>query len=65
MIPFGDRRAFIEDAVARTAEVLAAHQADRDRNKAGLSDWQLRGREGAIRELRARLEWLEEIRASL
>jgi DNA-binding PadR family transcriptional regulator len=65
MIPAEQRRAFLQDAVARTADVLCAHRLDRDRKQEELSEWDLRGREGAIRELEARLDWLQEVLASV
>jgi hypothetical protein len=55
---------FLDDAIAKTMTLLQAHREEREGLREGLSEWELHGREGAIRELEAREEWLQEVRAS-
>jgi DNA-binding PadR family transcriptional regulator len=61
MISPGQRREMLDDAIAKTEHVLSLHRRDRDAQP-DLSAWELAGREGAIRELQARLDWLCELR---
>ena len=63
MVSSEERRSFIEDAIAKTTEVLDRHRADLKNKRPRLSEWDICGREGAIRELTARLDWLREIPA--
>lgn len=63
MVSPEERRGFLDDAVSKTAEVLRRHRGDLEKKRSGLSLWDIRGREGAIRELAARLAWLRDIRS--
>lgn len=56
---------FLDDAIKKTTELLGAHHEGREGLPLDSSAWELHGREGAIRELEARVEWLIEVRASV
>jgi len=65
LVPPRERRAFLDDAIAQTKSLLALHQEEREELASELDDWDLHGREGAIRELSARLDWLRGVRRAL
>ena len=56
------REAFLRDAVAGTAAVLDRHRTELNDGRDTFSEWEQLGREGAIRELEARLTWLRGVR---
>lgn len=59
------RRAFLDAAVKQTREVLDRFRAEGEEMHAELPEWELAGRDGAIRELEARLARLTEVRRGL
>lgn len=65
MVGREEQRAFLDDSIAKTEELVRFHQEERDELKEGLSVFDLHGREGALRELLARADWLREVRESL
>jgi hypothetical protein len=64
-VPVAERRAFLDDAIQKTAATLAEHQADLKELQPTLSAWERWGRKGAIGELEARLTWLRKVRRSM
>lgn len=65
MVEKEEQLEFLDDSISKTAEMIEKHRADRDELPSGTSSWEFRGREGALRELEARAEWLNEVRASV
>jgi len=57
-----ERLAFLDDSIRTTVELIAKHEAQREELEPGVGVWELRSREGALQELRARAEWPREIR---
>jgi hypothetical protein len=53
---------FLDDSIARTVETIERHREELELVREEESQWELFGRDGAIRELSARLEWLRELR---
>lgn len=60
-----DQVAFLDDAIGRTVETIERHRQQREDVQAISSQWDLRGREGAIRELTTRVEWLRDVLTSV
>ena len=65
MVERKEQLAFLDDSIAKTVEMIERHREEREDLRPSLSTWELHGREGALRELAARVEWLREVREGL
>jgi len=61
LVPSGERRGFVEDALTGTRRHLERHRTELREKRGSLTPWAVLGREGAIRELEARAGWLEHV----
>lgn len=64
-LPTKQRRAFVEDAIAKSEHALRDQREELASLRPQPSVWEVHGREGAIAELKARIAWLRRILESL